>query len=519
MEAPTNGFLSAAKLIELAENTPDGFTASQLFGHGTSYSYDDVILQPGHIYFGADEVQLKTKLTRNISLTSPVCSSPMDTVTEAEMAIAMALMGGIGFLHYNCTVEKQVNQLRKVKRYIQGYVVTPVVMKPGDTLLDYDSAKEMKGFSGVCITDTGALGGKLLGVLTASDVDFVVDRHVLLQNVMNKNVRTVCEGCSLREAMEMFMNDPQVGRLPVVGDNGELVGLITRTSLREANRLPVSMVPSMDTTGKLLVGAAVGTREEDKERVAKLVAGGVNVVILDSSQGDSGYQVRMLKYIKQMHPGLDVVCGNVVTRTQARNLIDAGADALRVGMGSGSICTTQEVCAVGRGQASAVFHVGLLAASRGIPIIADGGIQFSGHITKALALGASCVMCGSLFAGTLEAPGQFFFQDGVRVKKYRGMGSLEAMAKGSETRYHSDTQNLKIAQGVSGTVKDKGSVVESVPFLLQAVKQGLQDLGADRLSACHNMLYDGRLKMECRTMGAQQEGGVHNLHSYAKKRW
>ncbi len=249
-------------------------------------------------------------------------------------------------------------------------------------------------------------------------------------------------------------------------------------------------------------------------------APGIDAVVLDSSQGESTYQVAMVSHLKRAHPGLDVICGNVVTGRQARTLIEAGADGLRVGMGSGSICTTQEVCAVGRGQASAVFHVSRVANAAGVPTIADGGIQNSGHIVKALSLGASTVMCGSLFAGTDEAPGDFFtLAGGVRVKSYRGMGSLEAMAKGSEARYLSDTQALKIAQGVAGTVRAKGSVRSSVPFLAQAVRQGFQDMGVRSIAGARAAIAAGAARLEVRSGAAQAEGGVHDLQSFEKVRW
>ncbi|DBA92305.1 TPA: hypothetical protein ACH3X2_003728 [Trebouxia sp. C0005] len=500
------------------EEVPDGLPASRLFGQGITYTYDDVIFHPGHINFGAHEVNLATHLTKKIKLTSPAVSSPMDTVTEANMAIIMATLGGIGFVHYNMPLEQQVEAVKRVKQQPAGYEANPIILSPKQELKQIQDIQGSSGFRNACVTDSGAVGGKLLAVATpkglhlvegqsASDLGNVTAAY---QSQINDRSAPTASEATSPEEVQLIMAKHQIEILPFVDQKGNLVKVAYKQIVP----------PSLDSKGRYLVGAAVGTRQEDRTRVDELrKQADVDVVILDSSQGDSIYQIEMLQHLKQAHPDLQVIAGNVVTGAQARRLIAAGADALRVGMGSGSICTTQEVCAVGRGQATAVYHVGRVARAAGVPIIADGGVQNSGHIVKALALGASTVMCGSMFAGTTEAPGEYFTSNGTRVKKYRGMGSLEAMQKGSESRYYGDTQNIKIAQGVSGTVKDKGSIRQTVPFLLQASRQGFQDLGARDLASAHGLLRSGQMRLECRTGAAQAEGGVHDMHSFDKVRW
>ncbi|ONK72184.1 uncharacterized protein A4U43_C04F16650 [Asparagus officinalis] len=319
------------------------------------------------------------------------------------------------------------------------------------------------------------------------------------------------------EQLAAFLADEKLELAPIAADDGEVLDLVTDEIVQRIRSYPKLGSPSLGPDGRFLVGAAIGTREDDKERLEHLVKAGANVIVIDSSQGNSTYQIDMIRYAKSRFPGLDVIGGNVVTMAQAHNLIKAGVDGLRVGMGSGSICTTQEVCAVGRGQASAVYKVASVAKDYDVPIIADGGISNSGHIVKALVLGASTVMMGSFLAGSHEAPGVYEDQGGSRVKKYRGMGSLEAMTKGSDARYLGDTLKLKVAQGVVGTVADKGSVLKFVPYTMQAVKQGFQDLGASSLLSAHNLLRSGELRFEVRTGAAQAEGGVHGLVSYEKK--
>ncbi|WOL09534.1 inosine-5'-monophosphate dehydrogenase-like [Canna indica] len=488
----------------------DGFSAPRLFAQGVSYTYDDVIVLPGYIDFPADAVDLSTRLSRRLPLSIPCVASPMDTVSEASMSIAMAALGGAAIVHCNDAPARQAAVIRAAKSRRIPFVTDPAFFSPSDVVPDFGQDAY------ALVTESGNSKSKVIGVVAKSDWESLQDKSATVSDYMRPAPELVPASYDF-EKVASFLVGGGLEYAPLVAEDGEVVDLVTKEDVERIRAFPKLGMPSLDSDGRFIVGAAIGTRETDKERLEHLVKAGANVVVVDSSQGNSSYQIDMIKYAKSMYPKLDVIGGNVVTIAQAQNLIKAGADGLRVGMGSGSICTTQEVCAVGRGQATAVYKVASFAKDHDVPVIADGGISNSGHIVKALVLGASTVMMGSFLAGSSEAPGVYEYLNGHRVKKYRGMGSLEAMTKGSDARYLGDKLKLKVAQGVVGSVADKGSVLKFIPYTMQAVKQGFQDLGASSLQSARDLLHSEILRFEVRTGAAQVEGGVHGLVSYEKK--
>jgi len=510
MEPETKDFIDET-------DTRDGLSIEEIFKLRFGYTYDDLILHPGHIGFATTDTNLASKFSKNITVEVPLVSSPMDTVTEHKMAIHTALQGGLGIIHYNNKVEEQAYEVSLVKRYKNGFIAEPLVLKPDSTISDVDAIKARYGFSGVPITKDGKMNSTLLGIVSNRDIHFHEDRHTPLSNVMTpwKDLVVGRSNDSIETCNQLLVTSKK-GKLPIVNEHDQLVGLMSRSDLLKNRDFPFA---TKDDKKRLRVGAAIGTRELDKERLKAVADAGVDVVVIDSSQGDSIYQIEMIRYIKKMYPHLDVVGGNVVTSTQAKHLIAAGVDGLRVGMGSGSICTTQEVTACGRPQASAVYHVSKYASKFDIPVCADGGIQNSGHIVRALVLGASTAMMGSMLAGCEESPGDYVYQDGVKLKTYRGMGSLEAMQKGSDDRYFTERGKIRVAQGVSGTVLDRGPIRKFIPYLVQGVKHGFQDLGVQKLSDVKNLREKGDIRMEIRTQAAQKEGSVHSLFSYRKSQY
>ena len=489
----------------------ENMDAETFFKKGKGITYDDFIILPGYIDFNVDEVILETRLTKTLKTKLPFVSSPMDTVTESKMAISLALLGGIGIIHYNNTIEEQVSEVSKVKRFENGFITDPIVLSVDNTIEDVYKIKESYGFSGIPITENGKPNSKLLGIVTRRDVAFEEDRTKKLSQVMTKDLITAKSGITLAEGNKI-LKESKKGKLPIVDQDGMLVLLMSRNDLLKNQDFPQA---SKNKDKQLIVGASISTKEEDKERLDELIKAGTDVIIIDSSQGNSIYQINLIKYIKRKYPDVQVIGGNVVTAKQCKSLIDAGSDALRVGMGSGSICITQETIAIGRAQGTAVYTCAKFAREyANIPVVADGGIANIGHITKALSIGASTVMMGSLLAGTHEAPGEYYYKDGVHLKKYRGMASPEAMEKGGGKRYYSDKDRIRFPQGVSGAVIDKGSLLQFVPYLRQGLVHSLQSVGCKSVENLHNALYKGNLNFEERSPSAQREGTVHSLQAF-----
>jgi IMP dehydrogenase len=422
-------------------------------------TFDDVLLVPAHSTVLPNTADLRTQLTRSISLNIPVLSAAMDTVTEARLAIALAQEGGLGFIHKNMTIEQQAEQVRLVKIYEAGMVTNPVTVTPEMTIADVKALTERNGFAGYPVVNAQK---ELVGIITGRDVRFVSDLSKRVDEVMTPKSRlaTVQEGAD-REQVQQMMQQHRVEKILVVNQDHHLSGMITAKDFQKAESKPNAC---KDEQGRLRVGAAVGAGAGNEDRVAALVEAGVDVLLIDSSHGHSEGVLQRIRDTRAAYPNLQIVGGNVATADGARALIEAGVDAVKVGIGPGSICTTRIVTGVGVPQITAISDAAAVAQEYGIPVIADGGIRFSGDMCKAIAAGASCVMVGSMLAGTEESPGEVELYQGRAYKSYRGMGSVGAMSKGSSDRYfQSDNAADKLVpEGIEGRVDYKGMMKEII---------------------------------------------------------
>ena len=446
---------------------------SKIIGEGLTY--DDVLLIPNYSNVLPREVNIQSKFSRNITLNVPIVSAAMDTVTESAMAIAMAQEGGIGVLHKNMTIEQQAAKVRKVKRAESGMIIDPVTLPLSATVADAKAVMKEFGIGGIPIVDENKI---LKGIVTNRDLRFEKNNiRAIIEVMTSQNLVTVAEGTSLEEA-EVILQGHKIEKLPVVNANNQLVGLIT---FRDITKLTQKPIANKDSFGRLRVAAAIGVTADAVQRTEALVKAGVDAIIIDTAHGHTQGVVDVLKLVKQKFPNLDVIVGNIATPEAAKFLVEHGADGVKVGIGPGSICTTRIVAGVGFPQFSAVLEVAAAIKGTGVPVIADGGIRYTGDIPKAIAAGADCVMLGSLLAGTKESPGETIIFEGRKFKSYRGMGSVEAMQEGSKDRYFQDVEDdvkKLVPEGIVGRVPYKGELNESMQQFIGGLRAGMGYCGA-----------------------------------------
>jgi IMP dehydrogenase len=468
-------------------------------------TFDDVLLEPGPSDVMPGQVDTATKFTRAISLNIPIVSAAMDTVTESRLAIAMAQAGGMGILHRNLDIEEQADQVREVKRYESGMVINPLTIHPDTTLREVREITARRKISGFPVVERGS--GRLVGILSNRDMRFETDPNITAQALMTQdNLATVREGASLEDAKSLLQRR-KIERLIVVDDDYRAVGLITVKDMDKAQAHPLA---AKDPQGRLLVGAASTVGDDGYERSMALVEAGVDVVVIDTAHGHSIHVARAVERVKRETNRVQIVAGNVATYDGARALIDAGADAVKVGIGPGSICTTRIVAGVGVPQLSAIVDAVRAAGTSGVPVIADGGIKYSGDLAKAIAAGASSAMMGSMFAGTDEAPGEVFLYQGRSYKAYRGMGSLGAMARGSADRYFQKEVNdaLKLVpEGIEGQVAYKGQIGSILHQLVGGLRAAMGYVGAADIAS-----FQDRARFIRITGAGLRESHVHDVH-------
>ena len=441
---------------------------------GEGLTYDDVLLVPAYSEVLPREVNIQSKFTRNITINVPIVSAAMDTVTESRMAIAMAREGGIGVLHKNMTIEEQAKKVRKVKRAESGMIIDPVTLPMDAKVIDAKNAMREHSIGGIPIVDET---GKLQGIVTNRDLRFEHrNERPIIEVMTGENLVTAPEGTSLKDA-EKILQENKIEKLLIV-DGDQLVGLITFRDITKVTQKPIA---NKDEYGRLRVAAAIGVTGDAVNRAEALVKAGVDAVIIDTAHGHTQGVVRVLKDVKAKFPKLEVVVGNIATAEAAKYLVEAGADAVKVGIGPGSICTTRVVAGVGFPQFSAVLEVANAIKGSGVPVIADGGIRYTGDIPKAIAAGADTVMLGSLLAGTKESPGETIIYEGRKFKSYRGMGSVEAMKQGSKDRYFQDVEDdIKklVPEGIVGRVPYKGELFESIHQFIGGLRAGMGYCGS-----------------------------------------
>ena len=467
---------------------------------GDGITFDDVLLVPSYSEVIPNQVDLSTWLTNKVKLNIPMMSAGMDTVTEHRMAIAMARQGGIGIIHKNMSIQAQAEEVDKVKRSENGVITDPFYLSPDHTLGDANELMSKFRISGVPIT----VGKKLVGIITNRDLKFETDYSKKISECMtSEGLVTAKEGITLEEAKSILAK-ARKEKLPIVDDDFNLKGLITIKDIEKQIKYPNS---AKDDHGRLLCGAAIGITANVLERVAALVEAQVDVVVLDSAHGHSANVIRCVKLVKEAYPDLQVIAGNVATGEAARALIEAGADAVKVGIGPGSICTTRVVAGIGVPQITAIMDCYAVAKEYNIPIIADGGIKFSGDMTKALAAGANVCMMGSLFAGCDESPGEFELYQGRKYKVYRGMGSIAAMNNGSKDRYFQEGAKKLVPEGVEGRVAYKGSLEDTVFQLIGGLRSGMGYCGAKTIDILHDTARFVKI-----TSAALRESHPHDIH-------
>ncbi len=435
-------------------------------------TFDDVLLIPAKSDVLPADICLKTRLTNRISLNIPLLSAAMDTVTEADMAIAMAREGGAGVIHKNMSIDKQAEQVDRVKRSENGVITNPIFLHPDNYVYEAENLMHKFRISGVPICDENK---KLVGIITNRDMRFMVDFNVKISEVMTKdNLVTAPVGTDLKQAQEILRNH-RIEKLPIVNEKGILCGLITIKDIEKATKYPNS---AKDSKGRLLCGAAIGVTKDVVDRAGALLDAGVDFLVMDSAHGHSANILRSMAKVKEAFPEAQVIGGNIATAAAARDLILAGADAVKVGIGPGSICTTRVVAGIGVPQITAIYDAAEEAAKYNIPVIADGGIKYSGDMVKAIAAGANVIMVGSLLAGCQESPGEEELYQGRRFKVYRGMGSIAAMENGSKDRYFQENNKKLVPEGVEGRVPYKGRLADTVYQMMGGLRSGMGYCGA-----------------------------------------